>query len=192
MSPYADWNVDTSISTLSYTTSVTNVVVHETHHPDTVVTDTSTAILPFTSSLLVTFDLAARLPTNNAGVGPTPTQSELRDITTVVYAQTVYASESPLCNMTKLMRLTAHRPQISSSTEQQRSSLSLLSPIPMVNSLVSQRLPISHPPWPLPQVPFYFLGSIRMQRRILVVGARLIPASTNSFLFRLLMSPRPL
>ena len=84
---------DTSVSTISYTTSITAIVVHETHHPDTVIADTSTVISPFTSSLLVTFDLAARLPTNNADVGPTPTESELSDISTVVYAQTVYDPE---------------------------------------------------------------------------------------------------
>ena len=87
---------DTSVSTISYTTSFTDIVVHETRHPDTVITDTSTVFSPFTSSLLVTFDLAARLPTNNANVGPTPTESELSDISTVIYAQTVYAPRSLL------------------------------------------------------------------------------------------------
>ena len=70
-------------------------------------TDTSTSISPFTSSLLVTFDLAARLPnTNNAG--PTPTESELSGAATVVYAQTVYASITPRGNLAKLIDPIAH------------------------------------------------------------------------------------
>ena len=180
------------MSTLSYTTSLTNVVVHETHHPDTVVTDTSTVVSPFTSSLLVTFDLAARLPTNNAGAGPIPTQSELSDITTVVYAQTVYASEILTDELTKLTISAVRLRRTFSSTELRRSFLSLPSPTLMGSSHVSQLLPFSLPPSPRLQAPFYSLGSIRMRRRTLVVQTQHPQACTNNSHFRLPMLPKPL
>ncbi len=183
---------DTSVSTISYTTSSTNIVVHETRHPDTVITDTSTVVSPFTSSLLVTFDLAARLPTNNAGAGPTPTESELSDVSTVVYAQTVYAPRTLAEGSTKLIILTAHPLRTSSSTELRKSFLSLPSLTQMGSLHVSQLLPFFPPPSPLLQAQFFSQGSIRTQRRILVVQARLLPAYTNSSPSRLLMSPEPL
>ncbi|MDI1489535.1 MAG: hypothetical protein OHK93_008816 [Ramalina farinacea] len=85
---YRYWG-DTSVSTIPFTTSSTNIAVHVTHYQDTIITQTSTEISPFTSSILVTFDLAARLPTNGAGSGPVPTESQLDETQTVVYAQTI-------------------------------------------------------------------------------------------------------
>ncbi|KAG8527698.1 uncharacterized protein KY384_007852 [Bacidia gigantensis] len=85
----ADSILDTSISTISYTVPSTHVVNHITQYSDTVVTDASTSVTDFTSSILVTIDLAARLPSNGIPGGPGPTQSELSGATTVVYAQTV-------------------------------------------------------------------------------------------------------
>ncbi len=106
---------DTSVSTMSYTTESTDILYHYTQYSDTIVTDTTTSISPFTSSLLVTFDLAARLPnTNNAG--PTPTESELSGAATVVYAQTVYASRTPHRTLAKLIDVIAHHQPTSSYT----------------------------------------------------------------------------
>lgn len=83
----------TSISTITYTVPSTEVIYHYTRYPDTLITDVSTVIADFTSSVLMTVNSAARLPTNGNPAGPTPTESGLSGVATVTYAQTVYAFE---------------------------------------------------------------------------------------------------
>lgn len=87
---------DTTVSTHTFTTVSTSIISRFTRFSDTVITNVQILRSPYTSSILVTFDLAARLPTaNNAGSGQTNVDSELSGAVTAVYAQTVYVNYMP-------------------------------------------------------------------------------------------------
>lgn len=95
---------DTTVSTIIFSTVSTNIVSQFTVFSDTVITNVQTLRSPYTSSILVTFDLAAKLPTaSNAGSGQTNVASELSGAITAVYAQTVYASKLLSVNSIRLI-----------------------------------------------------------------------------------------
>lgn len=115
------------MSTIPFTIDSTQVTYHYTQYPDTIVTETTTTVVPFTSSVLVTFDLAATLPSNNNNAAPTPTQSELSGVeATVTYAQTVYAILPSKIVYVELIDPLEHRQPTFLYTERQKSSLCLL------------------------------------------------------------------
>ena len=97
----ADRALDTSISTTTYTATLTDLITHFSNYRDTIVTSVETSIAPFISSELITFDLAAEhIPQTNSALGPATRSSELPGTATVTYAQTMYADVVPYGNLT--------------------------------------------------------------------------------------------
>jgi len=94
----ANGGLDISVSTTTYTVMSTDIRTHVLSYKDTVVTSVETSTSPFTSSELITFDLAAQ--NTNRAAGPATKSSELGGTATVTYAQTMYIS--PAWTMTKL------------------------------------------------------------------------------------------